>query len=426
MSGNMGKSFALVFAVLMVFLLVAGGCSSDSATTTQTTVAPSSTETTAAATTSTSASDQTSKDSAAASMDALLTRVFGTTDVDPVVKEVLSYASEPYTDAEKALAIQAYKEGSVETGHGDLTVAFHNGYTDNSWMNEVVMNFILQAIRYPEVGKIVVTRAGGDSTKALSDLRALIVQKPDIIVSLHALGPAALPTFKEAMDAGIVLVPFNAETGGVVGEDMSAEVKIDWAAVGMANIIVDETGSEGKVAIILGPAGFPPEVQAVEAMMGVFAEHPGIEVLPPVNTDWTAESVFTATSSLLARYPEIDAIYQSFGDAQRGAIRAYHQANRPLDIVTVHHNVTNGLYKDWIDEGNPNYRMYVSTGGNWGSRLALHMGLLLKTGKPGPTEYSIPFDMLPADPKYYDPTLPESFNPHGTVPGDVVTSMYAE
>jgi ribose transport system substrate-binding protein len=360
-------------------------------------------------------------------LNMLLMKIFGRTeDIDPFVVETLASAAEPYSQEEKDLAIQCFTEDGCETGHGTLTVAFANGYTDNSWMQEVTMDWILQAIRYPEVKELVITRAHGDQAKALSDLRALVVQKPDVVVSLQVVTEAAKPVYGELIQAGTTVVSFNSPTGGVQGVDYSGEVLIPWAGQDIGQIIADELGGEGKVALILGPAGFAPELQCVEDMTSVFEEYPGIEVLPSVNTDWTQETVFTAMASLLSRYDQIDAIYQSFGDSNRGAVRAYHQANRPLDVVTVHHNVTNGYIGEWAQEDNPNWRMYTSCGMQFAVRVALHMGMQLQAGENPPTSLMVPFTFRKVVTEDYDPAMPETLNPLSDVPLDVTQQMFGE
>jgi ribose transport system substrate-binding protein len=360
-------------------------------------------------------------------LNQLLMKLFGRTeDLDPFVVEALSYAAEPYSQEEKDLAIKCFQEDGCETGRGTMTVAFANGYTDNSWMQEVTMNWILQALRYPEVKQLVITRARGDQAKALSDLRALAVQQPDIVVSLQVVAEAAVPVYRDMIAAGTTVVGFNAPTGGEIGVDISGEVLIPFAGASIGEIIAEELGGEGKVALILGPAGFPPEVGCVDDMMAVLEQHPGIEVLPSVNTDWTQETVLQATASLLSRYPQIDAVYQSFGDSHRGAVRAYHQANRPLDGVTVHHNATNGYLGDWVQENNPNWRLYATSGQQFGSRVTLHMAMELAKGNDPPTMLMMPFLFFKVKVDDYDPSLPESLNPYSAVPTDVIREMFGE
>ena len=60
------------------------------------------------------------------------------------------------------------------------------------------MEFILQALTYPEIKQDHLHLGRGDASKAISDLQAYIAQKVDVIVVFADAGTALLPTVKEA------------------------------------------------------------------------------------------------------------------------------------------------------------------------------------------------------------------------------------
>ena len=59
----------------------------------------------------------------------------------------------------------------------------------------------MEALTYPNVKKIIYTSARGDATKAIADLRGLVVQKVNIIVVFADASTALLPSIKEATAA---------------------------------------------------------------------------------------------------------------------------------------------------------------------------------------------------------------------------------
>ena len=89
------------------------------------------------------------------------------------------------------------------------------------------MEFILQALTYPQVGKIIYKSAHSDLTPGIADFKAAIAQKVSLIVSYPDFGDAMLPVMKEATDAGIPVATYawGSVTGPgknyltVVGED---------------------------------------------------------------------------------------------------------------------------------------------------------------------------------------------------------------
>ena len=129
----------------------------------------------------------------------LMMKSVGTTEnVSPVIVEAIKRAAVDLTPEQRALALKCWKDNVCETGHGTLTVAYADGFGENVWRKVTKMEFILQALTYPDIKKIVYASAGGDATKAVSDLRAFVAQKVDVIVIFADAGAALLPTVKEA------------------------------------------------------------------------------------------------------------------------------------------------------------------------------------------------------------------------------------
>ena len=126
----------------------------------------------------------------------------GTTDVGPVFKEAFEHAAMPVTPELRAKAIECWTNNECDTGTGGkLTVAYADGFGENVWRQVTKMEFIMQALTYPEVGKIVYTSARGDTSKALSDFRAFIAQGVDVIVTFADAGEALAATIRAATEA---------------------------------------------------------------------------------------------------------------------------------------------------------------------------------------------------------------------------------
>lgn len=132
----------------------------------------------------------------------LLLKAVGTTEgVSPVIVEAVKRAAMDLTPEQRELALKCWRDNVCETGHGSLTVAYADGFGENVWRKVTKMEFILQALTYPEIKKIIYTSAGGDATKAISDMRAFVAEKVDVIVVFADAGAALLPTVKEAAES---------------------------------------------------------------------------------------------------------------------------------------------------------------------------------------------------------------------------------
>ena len=68
------------------------------------------------------------------------------------------------------------------------------------------MEFILQALTYPQIGKIIYRSAHSDLNQAIADFKSVIAQHVSAIVTYPDFGDAMMPVFKEATKAGIPVV----------------------------------------------------------------------------------------------------------------------------------------------------------------------------------------------------------------------------
>ena len=84
----------------------------------------------------------------------------------------------------EALALKCWKNNGCTTGtKGKLTVAYIEQFGENVYRQMSKMEFILQALTYPEVGKIIYSSAHVDFNKAFADWKAAIAQGVDLIVT---------------------------------------------------------------------------------------------------------------------------------------------------------------------------------------------------------------------------------------------------
>ena len=89
--------------------------------------------------------------SQARDVNELMMKSVGTTEnVSPVIVEAFRRAAIDLTPEQRALALKCWKASVCETGHGTLTVAYADGFGENVWRQVTKMEFIAQALTYPE------------------------------------------------------------------------------------------------------------------------------------------------------------------------------------------------------------------------------------------------------------------------------------
>jgi ABC-type sugar transport system substrate-binding protein len=314
---------------------------------------------------------------------------------DPMAKNIaLAGLGRSEKKVDLNLALKCWKANGCDTGTGGkLTVAYVEGFGENVFRQVSRMEFILQALTYPEIGKIIYTSAHSDLTQALTDFRAAISQKVSVIVTYPDFGDAMLPVFKEATKAGI---PVTTYAWGYVtgpGTNYTTVVGEDTCNLGKAYAkIMNEQVGSGKIAFLGGFPGNPLsagwqkcEKPALNKSIQVVAEEP---------TNWDPSKVQQVVAGILAKNPDIKGWSYEYGlGMAQGAFAAYKAAGLPFDAVLTLRtdDVGMGCAADKLN--NPKLKVWYYTGGNSQIRVALTAGLMKLKGAKIPKQIVFPIQM---------------------------------
>ncbi len=358
---------------------------------------------------------------------ALLAKALGSESTEGVPEPVLAAiarAGTPVDDAMLEVALECWSNKSCETGTGgEVTVALADGFGENVWREVTYMEFVLQALTYPEIGEIIYTSAQGDTQKAISDFRSLISQGVDVIATFPDAGEALLPTAREATAQGIQVVPYIASLGGEPGTDYLTFVAEDLCQLGVnfADVLNTEVGS-GKVAFLGGTPGNPLSEawqSCEEPELG-----PELELVGTADTSWTQEGTLQAVSGLLAEHPDLAGISYEYADGFLGGIRAFEAAGVHLDLVLTLRTDEVGLFCEWADIANPDFRIFFSSGGGFDSRIALTAGMMALNGESVPPNIVVPAQMREVSESDCNPAIPGAAPASTLVPENVLQAMY--
>src|SRR5580693_1864898 len=361
----------------------------------------------------------------------LMMKAVGTTEnVSPVIVEAINRAAIDLTPEQRALALKCWKDSVCETGHGDLTVAYADGFGENVWRKVTKMEFILQALTYPSIKKIVYSSATGDATKAVSDMRAFIAQKVDVIVIFADAGPALLPTVKEATEAGILVVLHNGTyVGGKAGKDFVTSIAEDLCALGTEFVtkVVENSKKDPTTIVELG--GTPGNGLSAgwqKCAEQEIAKHKNLKLLGKADTNWTQEGSFKAMSGFLAQHGSVDAVLFEYADGFRGGVRAYEASSKKPDVIVTLRTDEMGVICDWEKANDPNFKIYYSNGKNDQARFALTAAMMKKEGKDVPVAIDVPFKMHAVVKGQCNPAIPESASLNTLVDNDMMKAMFAK
>ena len=298
------------------------------------------------------------------------------------------------------LALKCWKNNDCTTGTGGkLTVAYIEQFGENVYRQMSKMEFILQALTYPQVGKIIYKSAHSDLNQGIADFKAAIAQKVSLIVSYPDFADAMLPVMKEATEAGIPVATYawGYVTGPgknyltVVGEYTCNLGKAFAAAMNK------QVGS-GDIAFLGGFPGNPLSLgwQTCEKP----ALSSSIHVVADEATNWDPSKVQSVVAGILAAHPNIKGwSYEYGGGMALGALAAYKAAGKPFNpVLTLRtDDVRMGCQYNDLKKTNPGLKMYYYTSGNSQIRVAFTAAMMKLKGARIPPTIVFPIQLQDQD-----------------------------
>jgi len=356
---------------------------------------------------------------------AVLTQSIGTTEGVPQIALAAIYRGGlPVDEARQALAVKCWKEKICDTGTGGaITVDLADGFGENFWRQMTHMEFILQALTYPEIGKIIYVTALGDTQRSISDFRSLISQDVDIIIGFPDAGDALLPAVREATERGIIYITHSYGKIGEPGKDYPTFVAEDVCLLGQlfAGTLNKEVGS-GKVAFLGGTPG-----NALSAYWQSCEEpalSPDLTLVGRADTSWTREGTLEAVSGFISSDPDIKGYSYEAADSFMGGVRAYEAAGLPLDVVVTLRTDEMSLFCEWKKINNPNFKIFYASGGNYQSRIALTAAMMKLKGYELPVDgVIIPTVMRQVDENTCNPDVPQEASTSSLIPFPIFQAM---
>jgi ribose transport system substrate-binding protein len=292
------------------------------------------------------------------------------------------------------LALKCWKNDGCSTGTGGkLKVAYVEPFGENVYRHISKMEFILQALTYKSIGKIIYRTAHSDLNKALADFRAMIAQHVDAIVTYPDYADAELPVFREAKRAGIPVATYawgyvsgpGTNYTTVVGENVCKTGRA-WAK------IMNKYVKSGEIAFMGGFPGNPLSAgwQKCERP----ALNKSIKVVATEPTNWDASKVQQVVAGILAAHPKIKGWSYEYGlGMAQGAFRAYKAAGKPFNAVLTLRTDDVGMGCKVRALKNPKLKVYYETAGNSQIRVALTALMMRLKGAKIPPKIVFPIQL---------------------------------
>jgi ABC-type sugar transport system substrate-binding protein len=294
----------------------------------------------------------------------------------------------------QALALRCWKRNGCKTGtNGKLTVAYVEGFGENVYRNISKMEFILQALTYPEIGEIIYTSAKSNPQQALTDFRAAIAKGVDVIVTYPDFGDAMLPVFKEATAKGIPVATYAWGYVSNPGKDYLTVVGEDTCALGKAYAtVMNAQVRSGKIAFLGGFPGNPLSLGWQNCEKPALSQN--IDVVANEATNWDPSKVQEVVAGILASHPDIKGWSYEYGlGMAQGAFAAYKAAGIPFNAILTLRTDDVGMGCAVRELDNPNLKVWYYTGGNSQIRVALTAAMMKLKGAKIPAKIVFPIKL---------------------------------
>ncbi|MBY4209071.1 ABC transporter substrate-binding protein [Rhodococcus fascians] len=273
-------------------------------------------------------------------------------------------------------------------GPNPAVIGFADGSGGNSWKRTNFAELQDELAKCSSVTDFITTDAQGDTQKAIADIKSLGAQGVDGMLVFPDSGKAVLPALRYEYKAGVAVVPYRISPGGSEGSEYTTFVAADFGAIGRLYaewLVKSLPNGEGNVLFLGGPPANSQDLAEYEGMQEVLADHPGIKFIgdqPFTVTNWTPAETQQATSTMLSRFPQIDAVMTDF--AATSIMTAFQQAGRPLPLIASADSNGLSCQYEQLKDANPGFELFTVTSQTYMVRLAVQHVVAEATGGVAP------------------------------------------
>ena len=218
---------------------------------------------------------------------------------------------------------------------GNFTVAISLGWLGDDWASEQTKG-LKETFAKLGIKVVAETNANWDDAKQISDLDAIAVLKPNLLVSIPLNGQTTAAAYKKIADAGTKVVFIDQAVDGMnPGKDYASIISSDNLALGMyvADLLAKAVGGKGDVGAMYFANDFYVTNLRYEGFVArLMAKYPDVHLVVAAGHDDPNKGQEVA-QAVLARYPGIKGLYGSWSIPAMGAETAAEVAGKtPADF----------------------------------------------------------------------------------------------
>jgi len=341
------------------------------------------------------------------------------------LRKTLFYAAMLTGGLMTVLSLPAHATDSVTADQGldirtmcgtkPVILGVADGYGGDSWRKIKNAELKDEAAKCPNITKILFTDASGDPQKANSDINSLVAQGINILLVQPDFPASQLPAMREAVKAGVIVIPFVGQLSGRPGVDYTANVYSGMSSVMRLNADwLGDVVKGGNILYFGGTPGNPISQGQFEAFVDQLKKYPDLHLLEDhyIVSNWNEPDTQKAMTGLLAKYDKIDAIVADYGVVALAVIKTFKQANLPVPVIATEatSNELNCLYLKDKKEGN-GWKYVTRDGSTANVRFALRRGMSEYQGTTNTEPLEMIYSIFADSEAGIDPKCDESMPP---------------
>ncbi len=232
--------------------------------------------------------------------------------------------------AASAAALALTMTAPASAQDGDLKIGMTFQEMNNPYF--VSMQEALMEAAEDLGAEVVVTDAGHDVAKQISDVEDMLTQGIDILL-LNPTDSAGIESaVRMAKAQDVIVVAVDANANGPV--DTFVGSKNRDAGYQSCKYLAEELGGEGEVAIL---DGIPvvPILQRVEGCTAAFDEYEGIELVDTQNGRQDRSVALGVVENMIQSHPDLAGIFSVNDGGAMGALAAIQGSGRDIKLTSV-------------------------------------------------------------------------------------------
>jgi ribose transport system substrate-binding protein len=283
------------------------------------------------------------------------------------------------------ISLTACNRGSSsDTGGSDanqITIGLAVANLQADFFNQIKQSVTAEAAA--KGAKVVVSDAGGDSARQVSQIQDFISRQVQAIIYIPAGATAAGVPVKAAERAKIPVINVDRNAPDAPGKTFIATDSVA-AAKQLGDWVIKQTNGKGNVGIIQGQIGTTPQVDREKGFRQALQAAPNLKIVAERPTDdWSQEKGFANAQDMIQAHPDITVFWGQADAMALGAAQAAANANmNPKPLVLGFDGDKAGLQA--VHDGKVNATMVQQT--QLMGRLAVDSAIDLAHGENVPAQ----------------------------------------